>query len=242
MPRTSRPRHLADKKGMNMRTLRYALCAAAAVFVSASAQATVTISFGDGTGGLGSGEVLYANFDSGPSSYGVISGSNYAVLTGNISGVGADPAVGGQGDPYLSVGTPNAGIASFSFAGLAGGGASQVGLDYGSADTYNSFVVYLSDGSSQTFTGQQVIDTGFANGNQSASNTNGRLTFGSNSGQVITRIDLTSSQAALEADNFGVIAAVPEPGTWGMMLLGFGAIGASLRRRRRSQPAFAQAL
>lgn len=224
-----------------MRTLRYALIAAAAVVASTSAQAVVTISFGDGTGGLGAGESLYANFDT-PASYGVISGSNYAILTGSVSGVGADPAVGGQGDPYLSVGTPSAGTASFSFADLDGGGASTIGLDYGSADTYNSFILYLSDGTIETFTGQQVIDTGLANGNQSASNTNGRLTFTGGIGQVITRIDLTSSQAALEADNIGVIAAVPEPATWGMMLLGFGAIGASLRRRRRSHSAFAQAL
>ena len=28
------------------------------------------------------------------------------------------------------------------------------------------------------------------------------------------------------------IAAVPEPATWGMMLLGFGALGAAMRRRR----------
>ena len=32
-----------------------------------------------------------------------------------------------------------------------------------------------------------------------------------------------------------VTAAVPEPATWAMMLLGFGAIGVSLRRRRRTQ-------
>lgn len=41
---------------------------------------------------------------------------------------------------------------------------------------------------------------------------------------------------------FAAVPAVPEPATWGMMLLGFGAIGASLRRRRRSLPALAQAL
>jgi hypothetical protein len=35
-------------------------------------------------------------------------------------------------------------------------------------------------------------------------------------------------------------SAVPEPGTWAMMLVGFGAIGASLRRRRSKQiPQFA---
>lgn len=33
-----------------------------------------------------------------------------------------------------------------------------------------------------------------------------------------------------------VIAAVPEPGTWAMLVLGFGAIGAALRRRRRDRP------
>jgi hypothetical protein len=35
---------------------------------------------------------------------------------------------------------------------------------------------------------------------------------------------LTISQAA--------VAAVPEPGTWALMLIGFGAIGVSMRRRR----------
>jgi hypothetical protein len=32
-------------------------------------------------------------------------------------------------------------------------------------------------------------------------------------------------------------AAIPEPGTWAMLLLGFGAIGAALRARRRDRPA-----
>jgi hypothetical protein len=36
----------------------------------------------------------------------------------------------------------------------------------------------------------------------------------------------------------GLIQAVPEPGTWAMMLLGFGAIGLTIRRRQR--PALAQ--
>lgn len=34
----------------------------------------------------------------------------------------------------------------------------------------------------------------------------------------------------------GTNGAVPEPGTWAMMLLGFGAIGYSMRRRRRMGP------
>lgn len=35
-----------------------------------------------------------------------------------------------------------------------------------------------------------------------------------------------------------IVAPVPEPGTWAMMLLGFGAIGAAFRRRRRPHAAF----
>jgi hypothetical protein len=37
----------------------------------------------------------------------------------------------------------------------------------------------------------------------------------------------------VKLDNIAVSAAVPEPSTWALMLLGFGAVGASLRRRRR---------
>lgn len=37
-------------------------------------------------------------------------------------------------------------------------------------------------------------------------------------------------QVSLEAP--GMTAAVPEPGTWAMMLIGFGGIGAAMRRRR----------
>jgi hypothetical protein len=42
--------------------------------------------------------------------------------------------------------------------------------------------------------------------------------------------------------SFGIawpIAGVPEPGTWLMMILGFGGVGAALRRRRQAATAFA---
>jgi hypothetical protein len=34
--------------------------------------------------------------------------------------------------------------------------------------------------------------------------------------------------------------AVPEPGTWAMMLIGFGAVGVAMRRRRQNEPALRQ--
>jgi hypothetical protein len=46
---------------------------------------------------------------------------------------------------------------------------------------------------------------------------------------------------AFIADPVGVIAGVPEPATWAMMLLGFGAVGWTLRGSRRKQDAAANA-
>ncbi len=43
---------------------------------------------------------------------------------------------------------------------------------------------------------------------------------------------------AVRGDNFGGvslrISAAPEPGTWALMLMGFGGAGAALRSRRRT--------
>lgn len=39
--------------------------------------------------------------------------------------------------------------------------------------------------------------------------------------------------AQLGVDNIQAQAAIPEPGTWAMMIIGFGAVGLAMRRRRR---------
>ena len=39
----------------------------------------------------------------------------------------------------------------------------------------------------------------------------------------------------IRLDETGAVGAVPEPGTWAMMLVGFGAMGFSVRRRRKTQ-------
>jgi len=207
-----------------MRTILYALAGAAAVAMSPAANAAVTISFNGGTGGLSAGETSLATFSPG-STGGVILGPNVIIQTGS-NGNGADPAVGMQGDPYLSV--LSGGTANFVFSGLT-----QLGLDYGSADGFNSFIVRLANGTSQTFTGEDVVAVGAADGDQTSVRTNGRLTFFAGTGPAITGLTLTSGGNSLEVDNLGVTSAVPEPATWGMMLLGFGAMGVSLRNRKR---------
>ncbi|WP_237219995.1 PEPxxWA-CTERM sorting domain-containing protein [Sphingomonas arenae] len=207
-----------------MKKFCYAMAAAAALTVGSAANAAINVTFDDGNGGLSAGEVSYATFD--PGSTGGVTGSGYIIQSGSNSS-GADPAVGGQGDPYLSV--LGGGNANFTFEG----GLSSLGLDYGSADAYNTFVLFLSDGTTANYTGSDLINIGTADGNQTEPRTNGRLTFTTSDGVFITGLRLLSGQNSLEVDNLGVVSAVPEPGTWAMMLLGFGAIGFSMRRRRQ---------
>jgi len=197
----------------------------AAMIAATPAVAQSTFTFDEGSGGLGSGEVLLASFDAG-STAGVVCGGTGCVTQTGSNGQGADPAVGSMGDLYLSV--LGGGTATFTFAG----GLSQLGLDFGSADAYNFFDLLYASGDTETYSGQDFI-TGAANGDQSAPRTNGRLTIIADAGQSITGLTLRSGQNSLEVDNFGAVAAVPEPATWGMMLFGFGAMGMSLRRRRR---------
>ena len=46
---------------------------------------------------------------------------------------------------------------------------------------------------------------------------------------------MTARSALLPLGGTVTINAVPEPGTWAMMLIGFGAVGFALRRRRTPQ-------
>ena len=48
----------------------------------------------------------------------------------------------------------------------------------------------------------------------------------------ITSVVLTSNTPALELDNVAYVAAVPEPSTWAMMILGFMGVGFMAYRRK----------
>lgn len=207
---------------MNKALILGALAASVAGMVPAQA---ATLIFTPGGGGLTVGQTDYANFQT---SFGssVQSGGGGVVSPPNVDGQYAQPATGDQGDPFYYVFA--GGSVLFDF-----GAVSQFGFDLGSADDYNSLEVFFSTGPSQVFSGEQLNFVPPADGNQTGNLTNGRVTIFAASGEVITGARFGSGQPSFEFDNIG-IAAVPEPTTWALFILGFGMIGAALRRRSRA--------
>ena len=100
-------------------------------------------------------------------------------------------------------------------------------LYMGSPDTYNSVQFLGANGFNVTLNGGQLTQ-----GNTGQSWAWGaRVNFDFEGAQV-NQIILRSTSNSFESDNFAA-GAVPEPATWAMMIIGFGAAGSILRRRRQ---------
>ena len=72
------------------------------------------------------------------------------------------------------------------------------------------------------------------NGDQSAAITNQRVFFNFAPQDGVTALRLRSNGMAFEFDNIAATGAVPEPASWAMLIIGFGLIGAMMRRPRRA--------
>ena len=156
------------------------------------------------------------------------------LFPGSENAIGAGINPDGGADNYLAIGgggsTPGALTLTFTTA------VQYFSFAFGTLDSYNSVIVNFADGSSYTFAGAGII--GGTNGASPAQGTAGRVSFNANGGSAFSSIVLGSSLAAFEVDDLA--AAAPEPGTWLMMILGFGLLGSTLRyRRRKSTVAFA---
>jgi hypothetical protein len=80
-----------------------------------------------------------------------------------------------------------------------------------------------------TYSGTELISTEFSGGSSFLS--------GPYSNGILTEGRYTAREFPIylyDTNGETVLAPVPEPGTWALMLLGFGAIGWSLRRRRKA--------
>jgi len=205
-----------------------------------SAHAATFVSFSSYQTGLNPGEVLVTDFDGPLISVpaGFVTGGTAGVLTGTSS-AGAAPAFSAttaDTTAYLSVGAGQ----TFTLTSPA---LSEISFYAGSLDPYNSITFTGDGGFSQTFTGNQLtaatMAADLANGSQTAAGANGRYTFTFD--QSVTAVLIASNSPAFEISNIGAIPAggavglVPEPAAWALMLVGFGGLGAGLRRQRRSR-------
>jgi hypothetical protein len=75
--------------------------------------------------------------------------------------------------------------------------------------------------------GNQGVNMGTSGSGQIA------IGFSSLPGQITLSDYLVRYQAVNGSGSAVGVPAVPEPSTWGLMLLGFGAIGVSMRRKRK---------
>jgi len=166
-----------------------------------------------------------------------LTGAAFSAVVTFDSAVGAFlPLDGGYGlYGGFATGTPSSGVASLTIAGASVNFATSSSYIASIFHSYHPlFAIYLIGGANSL--SMQVYDSPFIgplNGNFS-------LTCGDCYGSVnlkgagilfaITEVSYSvSDPSALP----GPEAYVPEPSTWAMMILGFGATGASLRRRAR---------
>ncbi|MEW5683420.1 MAG: PEPxxWA-CTERM sorting domain-containing protein [Pseudomonadota bacterium] len=212
-----------------MRLTVQALVAAAAIAIAAPAAAATTVvshySVGD-PDGLPPGQTLIADFNNAaqPTTTlvdGVTLTLNGATVGVNEGGSGYSGYLPNDSTHYLTVAGGT--TATFTSANLL----SSFSLYMGSPDTYN-YIRFIGDGFDETLSGSQM----FIGDTSQAWSWGKRVNFDFG-GFKVNQIILSSTSNSFEVDNAaGTFAAgVPEPATWAMMIMGFGAMGAVLRRR-----------
>ncbi len=193
----------------------------AATVLTAGAANALTITSAAYDAALAPGEQLVVTFDA-PAAQGfAITGGSERV--GNGSGYAAPF---GDATKYLSVGPGQ--VATLTTPLLR-----SFSMYIGSVDTYNHITFKGLGGYSQSISGADLVAQ--ANGDQSSAGTNRRFYFDFGNDRV-NQVIFTSTSPAFEFDNIAA-GAVPEPATWAMLIVGFGAVGMANRRRRRAMVA-----
>jgi len=212
-----------------MPKLATTVAALAALALATPATAAVSLSVTSGTNPY-SGPAPTYDFDSG----------RPANVTGGsiVSGTAAPHAQPyGSTGGYFSVGPDDGSPGTIDLTSFAV--LNSISFIWGSVDSYNTLQLLDGAGPGATvlysFTGNDVFNP--ANGDQSNPSTNPLVTLLLTGGDqtAVRALRLSSTQNAFEIDNVA-INAVPEPSTWALMLLGFGAVGFSMRRGRNATP------
>jgi hypothetical protein len=205
----------------------------ATVGMASTANADISVSAVAGCANYSDCGPLPITYDFDSSTPGVLDSASI-IGPGSVDGDFAQPL--GSTGQYFSVGpstvthnnvTIGDNISSFSFI-------------WGSLDPYN-ILTGATFGGFQSYTGSDIaaLIPGFADGDHTSPTSNPIVTiFLTGAEQQAVSFNMDSDTNAFEIDNIVVnsaVGSVPEPGTWAMMLLGFGAIGFSMRRRRAAE-------
>lgn len=158
-------------------------------------------------------------------------GSSYVILQGIVPHRGYNPA--GDLTHYMAVpGTGTSGSATLDFSAYSGPLILDFSFYWGSIDRGNVLTILTNLGS-LTVAGDGLISSGF--GNATSARGNRRAFFTLAPGEKLSKI-VFASPTAFELDDiiFHTAAApAPEPATWLSMILGFGAIGRTMRANAR---------
>jgi hypothetical protein len=208
----------------------FGLAAAAAILASTAANAAVVNVTVGGDTLLGAGQIssLAAttyDFNVGASPFTTVNPGGNLFFTGSASGQNANPF--GDDTRYVSVGTS---ATPQSATLLVSSFANYVGLYWGSIDTYNNILITYTDNTSSNVNSTLYGLLTPSNGDQGLQGSKYVNIF---TDKAIASITFSSTSKAFEFDNVS-IAAVPEPSTWAMMVLGFLGVGFVAYRRKSS--------
>lgn len=141
-------------------------------------------------------------------------------FTGLSAGVAAPPY--GDTTEYYAVLGGHTGTMTFS-------PISNIDIDFGSLDNYNTITFFSGATQVGQFTGAQIAGLASIGGQQFYPPANLRAYFSTgNSAATFDKIVFTSGANSFEFDNVAT-GAVPEPAVWFMMVAGFGLLGMALR-------------
>lgn len=223
-------------KGLLVFLFRLAFAFSIAILAASPAAAVITVSASAGfpDPGIPSGFTRVVTFDA-PSATGIVNTISGTVITaaGDIVGTRFAPAGTPRGGVYQSVGP--GGVSTFDFGSYLPANRVLTGfsLYWGSADRHNFLDFLRADNSLvATYAGSSWAPIP-GTASRDAKN-NPRVTFLMDGFHEITKVRMRSNGNAFEYDNLAVIdGSLPEPGSWAMMIVGFGLMG-SVRRRRRA--------
>ncbi|WP_111642210.1 Npun_F0296 family exosortase-dependent surface protein [Marinimicrobium alkaliphilum] len=194
-----------------------------ALSLAAGAQAAIITLSGPGVTTTSVAGATVVDFNDGTIGAYTASSGDYAIVSGNLGGVYAEPL--GTDAPYLTVPLDqSSGSATFDL----GFSANYFGLYWGSIDAYNSISFWSGGSMVDSFTGSDIVSP--ADGGQGSTDTNRYVNFDFGA-MSFDQVMLSSTSYAFESDNHAfALVSVPEPGV--VVLFGLGILGLGLSRRR----------